>query len=317
MHELLEKVSGFDSIHLTRIDLDGGIQRVQFALNRGSITIPEGISAPWQDTLCRRSLEEGVRVVDVVPGCWGDSAPARELGIGAYASVPVNTQDGQLHGTLCAAGANGCRLGADAMDMMELVASLIAQYIERDRLLSELDVLNTRLSGYAFTDELTSISNRRGISDDLALLLERARKSGRWLLIGFVDLDDFKVINDRHGHGTRDRFLQAMAQRLRSALREGDMLGRYGGDEFVIAGVGPALEDRVADATATMRERISLASMGRFRLDEVTLDYPGASVGVIGLDPNLADVESALSKADQAMYRINDRAAVGATPDPE
>jgi diguanylate cyclase len=302
--QLLEEVSGLESTYLTQIDLVKGVQHVQFARNSGRLAIPEGLQVDWEDTLCRRALDADLRYVDDVPKRWADSTAARQLGIVTYASVPVRTSDGQIYGTLCAASAKGRPPSEQATAVFEMLSLLIAQFVERDRLVHDLRQLNEQLSSMALTDWLTGISNRRALSNDLSRLLAQARRARQSVLICFIDLDRFKAINDQYGHDVGDQFLKAMANRLQMALRAGDLLARLGGDEFIVAGEGPPLGDRVDDAAEAMRARIAEVSMGRFALGDVVLEYPGASVGAVSLDPILHDVDSALREADLAMYEV-------------
>lgn len=302
--ELLEEVSGFESTYLTQIDFGKNVQHVLFSRNSARLTIPEGLSVAWGDTLCKRALDDGLRYAADVSERWGDSAAARDLGIKTYTSVPVRTGDGALYGTLCAASANALPLSDEAMGIFDIFSMLIAQFVERDRLVQDLRDLNARLSSMAMTDWLTGLPNRRALTDDLARLLAQARRAHRRVLIAYADLDDFKTINDKFGHEVGDQFLRLMAQRLTGALREGDMLARLGGDEFIVVGEGPVSSEHAAGAAEALRARISAASTGQFELAAVILEYPGASVGVVNLDPSSVDVDGALREADRAMYHV-------------
>src|SRR4051794_10571094 len=91
MLEMLEAVSGLESTYLTMIDLDKGLQHVLYARNSRQMQIPEGLSVPWDDTLCKRALDEGRSYTGNVAECWGDSDAARDLGIQTYVSMPVRT----------------------------------------------------------------------------------------------------------------------------------------------------------------------------------------------------------------------------------
>ncbi len=82
-------------------------------------------------------------------------------------------------------------------------------------------------------DELTRVLNRRSVVVELTTLLERAEHEDEGVAVLFIDLDNFKQINDRFGHQVGDRVLQVMATRLKAQLRDGDRLARVGGDEFV------------------------------------------------------------------------------------
>ena len=114
--EMLGSITGLESTYLTTIDLRAGEQHVLIARNTGAMTIPEGLTVAWSDTLCKRALDENRPFTDDVCGIWGDSDAARALGIQTYVSTPVRTDDGALYGTLCAASsqrrpAASCRCG--------------------------------------------------------------------------------------------------------------------------------------------------------------------------------------------------------------
>ena len=96
--ELLEDITGFESTYLTVVDLERGVQRVLYARNTRQVQIPEGLSAPWHDTLCKRALDEGRPFTADVGQRWGYSQVGAALGIQTYASTPVRMADGQLYG---------------------------------------------------------------------------------------------------------------------------------------------------------------------------------------------------------------------------
>jgi len=86
----------------------------------------------------------------------------------------------------------------------------------------------------ATTDPLTGISNRQRVLDDLDVAVETARRDGAWLGVCEVDLDHFKQVNDTHGHDIGDLVLVTVAERLSARLQEGELLGRVGGEEFLL-----------------------------------------------------------------------------------
>lgn len=89
MLELLKQVTGLEATYLTAIDLEESVQRVIFSTCSGKLEIPENLSVPWGDTLCKRALDEGRVFTDEVDQVWGDSDAARELGINTYLSRPL------------------------------------------------------------------------------------------------------------------------------------------------------------------------------------------------------------------------------------
>ena len=162
--------------------------------------------------------------------------------------------------------------------------------------LSERDALAAQLEYQAFHDNLTDLANRALFNDRVRHALARARRDGGGLAVLFIDLDDFKVVNDSLGHGAGDRVLREVAARLRGCLREPDTVGRLGGDEFAILAEGADL------ATArTLADRV-LATLGApFPLvgGQVTVR---ASVGIALDDRQALDEAQLLRNADIAMY---------------
>ncbi|MDM0003182.1 sensor domain-containing diguanylate cyclase [Variovorax sp. J22G73] len=304
MLEMLEVVTGLESTYLTTIDLDQGLQHILFARNVGAMNIPEGISVPWSDTLCRRALDEGRMYTDDVASCWGDSDAARDLGIRTYVSTPVKTDASGLFGTLCAASGTQRPLAPHAEAVLQLFAKLIGQQVERELLVVELRKANAELAARASTDSLTGLPNRRSLLDTLRRLLAQGERENRSVLVGFIDMDGFKKINDTHGHDIGDEFLSAMAGRLSASLRTSDVLARFGGDEFVVVGAGPAHDEAPRTAARALADRLGESTIGELRLNQTMLDYGGASVGVVAIDPRVTSAEEALRMADDAMYAV-------------
>ena len=314
--DMLGTVTGLDSTYLTTIDLRAGEQHVLLARNAGTMTIPEGLTVAWSDTLCKRALDSGRMVTNDVAACWGDSDAARRLGIQTYVSAPVRDDGGELLGTLCAASAERRPISPEAQSLLRLFSTLVSQFMQRERLVADLRAANEQLTTFALTDALTGLPNRRALFDELQRALVRATRDGRCVLLGCIDLDGFKSVNDQLGHHRGDLFLRDMAQRLSLELRGSDMLARVGGDEFIVVGPGVSLgglprsqgpvvdRGEPAQAARTLEQRAALASVGRFDLDGHPLQYAGASVGVVALDPAGLSVEQALHLADQRMYDV-------------
>lgn len=299
--ELLQTVTGMESTYLTTIDLEAGLQHVLYARNTRRMRIDEGLTVPWGDTLCRRALEEQRTFTDDVGSCWGDSAAAAELGIATYVSTQVRTCDGALYGTLCAASDERKPQPPGAAAVLEMFSRLIAQQVDRERLMRDLRQANATLSLSARTDATTRLPNRRALMEELQARLARIDASSA-LLVLFIDLDGFKAINDTHGHEAGDRFLVAIGERLRGALREGDFAGRLGGDEFLV--LSSVRREELDSATKAITERMQAVIAGHYAMGQVALDYAGASIGVAAAGPGETDAEAVLARADAAMYAV-------------
>ncbi|MGY3943029.1 sensor domain-containing diguanylate cyclase [Aeromonas tecta] len=303
--EMLEAVTGLESTYLTEIDLGEGKQSIRYARNVAGLQIPEGISVDWSDTLCRRAIDEGRMYTDNVADCWGDSEAASALGIRTYLSSPVRTPSGSLYGTLCAASAEQRPFVAGSEQLIAFFARLIAEHVEREQLLQQLQQANHELSRQALCDPLTGLANRRALMHELARLFPLSERAGHPVLVAFIDLDGFKVINDTHGHETGDLLLSTLARQLGSALRSGDLLARVGGDEFVAVGMGPIHgEETVEAAVHCFQRRLFEHSVLQLPLGAQVLHYPGASVGVVAIDPAYTSIDDALRQADARMYAV-------------
>jgi len=299
--EMLEAVTGLESTYMTAIDEGAGLQHVLYSRNTRRLDIPEGLTVSWDDTLCKRALEQDCPYTDDVAGRWGDSQAARELGIATYASTPIRGRDGAVFGTLCAASDERRPLREGADRVLRMFSLLIGQQVEREQLLRDLHKANEQLRHNALSDAVTGLPNRRALMDALARRLARSDRDGSHVLIAFIDLDGFKQINDLHGHDAGDRFLAAIARALAGALRADDFTARLGGDEFVVLCSEHASDEL---AHAALRDRLQSATSGRIDLGDIAIDYGGPSIGVVTARRDRHDPAAELARADAAMYAV-------------
>jgi diguanylate cyclase (GGDEF)-like protein/PAS domain S-box-containing protein len=168
--------------------------------------------------------------------------------------------------------------------------------------ISERKAFEYQLAHQATHDPLTGLPNRVLLLDKLTGSLERARRHQRLMAVLFLDLDHFKVVNDSLGHGLGDRLLIAIAERLKVALRPGDTIARFGGDEFVLL-----CEDLDAsgDAIAIAR-RVDQALSSPFEIDDAEI-YVGVSIGIAFSDRDSNEPETLIRDADAAMYRAKEK----------
>ena len=168
---------------------------------------------------------------------------------------------------------------------------------------TESKALEDRLRYQAFHDPLTDLPNRELFLDRLDHALARTeRRRSRWVAVLFVDLDDFKVVNDSLGHEAGDRLLVAVAERLKGCLRPEDTIARFGGDEFTVL-----LEDVEGPEEAVrVAERIIDEVRAPFVLEEREF-YARASVGIALGEDRTKEPEDLLRDADTAMYWAKDK----------
>jgi diguanylate cyclase (GGDEF)-like protein len=179
--------------------------------------------------------------------------------------------------------------GAD-LDFVRVVAAMIGASLARERREDELEAI-------AYVDAVTRLPNRRYGMEQLGLAIARAARSGEVVVVYFIDLDGFKGINDAFGHAIGDEFLAITAARLRAVLREGDVLARVGGDEFL------AMQVMAQDDAGALRlgERLIEAASDRAIFEGRSVAV-GASVGIAVYPRDASTPEELLERADQAMY---------------
>lgn len=156
----------------------------------------------------------------------------------------------------------------------------------------------TKLKALAHLDPLTGVYNRHYLKRAFAKLQRSRRKEDKKGSLLCIDLDDFKTINDTCGHLAGDQVLKSVAQQLRSHSRRGDLICRYGGDEFVIL-----TEETNVEALETMARNIAVTLM------QHSPDLPEplsvtASIGIAHIEPEDVSLESVIAKADAALYQV-------------
>jgi two-component system cell cycle response regulator len=176
----------------------------------------------------------------------------------------------------------------------ELIARVRVAY--RSRQLLELALQrNADLEELAYRDELTELPNRRGTVRQLEVLLSRSRRHGHPLALLMIDADRFKRVNDDHGHAVGDAVLRELSARLRERVRREDVVGRWGGEEFVIA-----LPETAPDGAAAVAEALR-AGVGATPMvvDGVALDVT-VSIGVAAWTGQ--ELTELVTHADRALY---------------
>jgi diguanylate cyclase (GGDEF)-like protein/PAS domain S-box-containing protein len=172
--------------------------------------------------------------------------------------------------------------------------------------ISDRKRLEAQLEHLAYHDPLTSLPNRLLFTEHVRLALARARRASMGMAVLFIDLDDFKLVNDSLGHAIGDELLGEMARRMRDAVRETDTVARQGGDEFLVL-MADVPTDRDGLAAETTEAAVTLAERLREVLAQpVVLSgvevYVSASIGISIYPQDGESPEQLLKRADVAMY---------------
>jgi diguanylate cyclase (GGDEF)-like protein len=170
-------------------------------------------------------------------------------------------------------------------------------------------MLQAELGNLALTDELTGLCNRRGFMAIAERQLKIGHRTGRGILLFFMDIDGMKQINDSFGHGEGDRALKRMAKALKMTFRDSDVIARLGGDEFAVLAIEASDNSEVA-IRARLAEDLKCVSAGETRYS-MNLSLGAVRINICGN----ASIGEWMVRADQAMYEQK-RRRLGRTPEP-
>jgi len=190
-------------------------------------------------------------------------------------------------------------LGREYSHSLTLVWNTIVRLafflLTMELLLSVRDKMNT-LENLATTDSLTGLANRRLFLEQLERECTRAKRYPEVFTIAYIDLDNFKYVNDTNGHFVGDELLKCVGQVLKTGLRESDMAARMGGDEFAV--FFPAMKESTSKQVIEKLHAALLEEMGKNNWP-VTF-----SIGVVTYLEPLANIREMVKKADDLMYQV-------------
>jgi diguanylate cyclase (GGDEF)-like protein/PAS domain S-box-containing protein len=183
-------------------------------------------------------------------------------------------------------------VGKNLLDQVALegIVVTLRDITERKQFVAQLETLSE-------TDLLTETLNRRGFLKYSELEFDRVRRNKRKLTLVMLDLDHFKRVNDTYGHAAGDLVLATVTKLCRQQIREVDLLGRVGGEEFLIL-LADETSNQAYDVVERLRQEIAAVRVSTIK-GEVSFT---ASFGVVTIDPEIHDLEAALRLADDALY---------------
>ena len=298
--ELIAKVDGVHSACIWELGRDGRRLNLRAGLDGSVLGGGRRVSAS-RDSHAGAALDSGTHaiVADWESETRHTMPPVLRV-FGAASSLAV-VIDGKTRpfGVLDVHATEPHRFTAKDVPFVQAAANVLADAIERH-------AADQALRYRVLHDSLTGLPNRLSFVDALGDALSKASISGSPVGILFLDLDHFKLINDSLGHHAGDALLRAVAPRLRAHLRPGDVVARFGGDEFGI------LIDRLADEgeALAIADRVASAFTQPFSLDGVD-HFVSASIGVAvavaaGGDERAVNAELLIRDADAAMYRAKE-----------
>jgi len=256
------------------------------------------VSADWADSQAGFTvLAKEPVIVDDVAGEHRFQAGSllRDHAVASGMTVLIQGR-GQPYGVAGAYSSAPRAFSPEDVSFLQAVANVLADAIDRVRTEEE-----TRRRG--LHDPLTGLPNRTLVLDRIAHALARADRGEASVAVLFLDVDNFKVVNDSLGHRAGDNLLRQLAARLSDAVRPADTVGRFGGDEFVV------LCEDVVDEPMALRiaGRLARVFAEPFALEGDDVHVASASIGVVLRDGAQDNPEELLRDADAAMYRAKER----------
>lgn len=262
-------------------------------------------------------LKERVIVSDIAhhPYWSAYQSLAEQAHLAACWSQPILSSNGDVLGTFAIYHSTPHAPGKDDIALIEELAILTGLAIERTRSEEQRRAAEAEVQHQALHDGLTQLPNRGLLLSRIEQSLASHRRSKKQGALMFIDLDNFKPLNDQHGHAVGDLLLIEVARRLTSNVREMDTVARFGGDEFVVL-----LHELDADLTQSEQQAQRIAhKMLQLLSEPYMLRLPGsrteappithlctASIGLAVFNGGTAEPDAILQKADAAMYRAKE-----------
>jgi len=237
---------------------------------------------------------------DASPGL---SSSARDFGVAGFLGMRLISANGEAAAIFCAVDTQPRDWSAEEMRLFREIATSALTEIELQRRTAEAEGIEQQLRHDALHDRLTGLPNRAFFVERVRLAVERARRDpDECFGVIFLDLDNFKLVNDSHGHVAGDELLLEVSRRFTGCLRSVDMLARLGGDEFALL-----LENiREPSDAARVAERIQASLQAPVKVGEDEA-YTSVSLGIAVRSERDDSPQHLLRSADLALYRAKEQ----------
>jgi diguanylate cyclase (GGDEF)-like protein len=209
----------------------------------------------------------------------------------------VSSRESEIRALESSQAASEAQMGM----LKEANSHLVIATIEARKMAEQVQLAKTQLDHLAHHDALTDLPNRVLLQDRLGQAIELALRQGRRLVLMFMDLDRFKLINDSLGHAVGDQLLRAVAQRLVSCVRHSDTISRQGGDEFLLLLPYIAHPEDAAISAQKLLAALALP----YRIEQHDL-HISVSIGISIFPDDGPDAETLIKNADTAMYHAKE-----------
>ncbi|MEH8017924.1 diguanylate cyclase [Rheinheimera muenzenbergensis] len=211
-------------------------------------------------------------------------------------SQPVKNAQGKVLGTFAIYQRQPAEPSAELLEKIKTYSNLAELAISRS-------LSSSQIRRLAFYDSLTGLANRRLLEEHLLQAMAASKRSQKFCGLMFIDLDNFKPVNDLYGHKVGDALLEEVARRLQSAVRQADTVARFGGDEFIVLLRDIDADDRRSKQhMQVVATKIAQELSRPYPLNENSMHQCACSIGLV-LFLGDADSDELLRQADMAMYQ--------------
>ena len=257
--------------------------------------IIDNIEYPIAGTPCESVIKEGPQMYDGnVKEMFPEDQDLIDLDLDSYIGTPMYDSNQRCIGHLAVMKKGRFKDGEKIKLIVDSVSNRASSELLRQ--VNEELILHQ-----ATTDMLTGLLNRAALMESLKHLIARSDRGHQKLAIAFIDLDNFKPVNDRYGHGVGDELLKELGRRLNRSVRDNELVGRIGGDEFVL--VLDLFED--VDSSVSAIENIRNIIIQDVVIDNLKLPL-GCSIGIAVYPEDGENCDDLIKNADRAMYRAKE-----------